>query len=188
MAALVEGRHFLLRFINILYFMNLSLHLLPYYQKQKTMTTTNFKKRHIIKYANQVGLINSTCKETGYSIILSDRNEVNSNSSELEGIPLSKDILEIIGFKQFGDKSYISNFLQGCKKSELGYDYPRLTLGYLNRKMTVSVFFHKVESPNDKSSCHFIEYLHELQDVYKNLGYTISFSPQMLINIQKSIE
>ena len=140
-----------------------------------------------MKYANQVGLINSTCRESGYSMILSDGNEVNSNSSELEGIQLSKDILEIIGFKQFGDKSYISNFLRGCKKSELGYDYPQLTLSLFNGKMTGSVFFHKVERPNDKSSYHFIEHLHQLQEAFKNLGYTIPFSPQMLIDIQKSI-
>ena len=147
--------------------------------------TINFKIGHIVKYANQVGLINSTCRETGYSIALSDGSKVNSDATKLEGVQLSKEILKIIGFQQFDDKSYIPNFLRDCDRSELDYDYPLLILDHFDGKMTASVFFHKVESSRNKSSCHFIEHLHELQEVYENLGYTIPLSPQTLIEIQK---
>lgn len=149
-------------------------------QKRKDMATTNLKLGHIVKYANQVGMIISTCKENGYSIVLSDGNEVNADTTELEGVPLSKNILEIIGFKQFGTKSYISNFLRDSEKSKLGYDYPRLNFDFYNEKVSVSVFFHKIESRKDKESHHSITYLHELQEVYRSLGYTIPISTENL--------
>ena len=151
------------------------------------MAITNFKPGHIVKYANQVGMIISICKENGYPIILSEGNEVNVNTTELNGVPLSKNILEIIGFKQFGTKSYISNFLRNSEKSKLGYDYPRLIFDYYNGGMSASVFFHKIGSPRYKESRHFITYLHELQEVYRSLGYTISLSPHMLTHIQEYI-
>ena len=149
-------------------------------QKLKTMAITNFKPGHIVKYANQVGMIISICKENGYPIILSEGNEVNVNTTELDGVLLSKNILEIIGFKQFGTKSYISNFLRNSEKSKLGYDYPRLNFDFYNEKVSVSVFFHKIESRKDKESHHSITYLHELQEVYRNLGYTIPISTENL--------
>lgn len=144
------------------------------------MTETKFKQGHIVKYANQVGMIISTCRENVYSIILSDGNEVNADTTELEGVPLSKNILEIIGFKQFGTKSYISNFLRNSEKSKLGYDYPRLIFDYYNGEVSASVFFHKIGSPRYKDNRHFITYLHELQEVYRSLGYTIPISAENL--------
>lgn len=144
------------------------------------MTITNFKPGHIVKYANQVGMIISICRENGNLIILSEGNEVNVNTTELEGIPLSKSILEIIGFKQFGTKSYISNFLRNSKKSKLGYDYLRLIFDHYNGEVSASVFFHKIGSPRYKENRHFITYLHELQEVYRSLGYTIPISTENL--------
>ena len=151
------------------------------------MTTTKFKLGHIVIYANQVGMIISICRENGYSIILSDGNEVNANSTELEGVPLSNNILETIGFKQFGSKSFISNFLRNSEKSKLGYDHPRLIFDYYNGEVSASVFFHKIRIPRYKENRHSITYLHELQEVYRSLGYTISLSPHILTHIQEYI-
>lgn len=144
------------------------------------MDLKNFTEGHIVKYANQVGMIISTYRETGYSIILVNGNEVNANTTELEGVPLSKNILEIIGFKQFGDKSYISNFLRNSEKSKLGYDYPRLVFDYYNGEVSASVFFHKTGNTMHKENRHSITYLHELQEVYRSLGYAIPISAESL--------
>lgn len=144
------------------------------------MDLKNFTEGHIVKYANQIGMIISICRENEYSIILSDGNEVNANTTELEGVPLSKNILEIIGFKQIGTKSYISNFLRNSEKSKLGYDFPRLIFDYYNGEVSASVFFHKIGSPRCKENCHSITYLHKLQEVYRSLGYTIPISTEIL--------
>ena len=144
------------------------------------MDLKNFTEGHIVKYANQIGMIISICRENEYSIILSDGNEVNANTTELEGVPLSKNILEIIGFQQFGTKSYISNFLRNSEKSKLGYDYPRLVFDFYNGEVAASLFCQKIGSPRYKENRHSITYLHKLQEAYRSLGYTIPISAENL--------
>lgn len=152
------------------------------------MALTNFTEGHIVKYANQVGLINSTCNKTEYSIQLYDGSEINSNPTELEGISLSKEMLEIMGFKHYYDTIYTPKFLLECKKSESVYDYPQLSLDCYDGKMVATVFCHKTGSARDKNIHHFIYHLHELQEIYRNYGYTIPLSMQMLYEIQRSIQ
>ena len=144
------------------------------------MDLKNFTEGYIVKYANQVGMIISICRENGYSIILSCGNEVKANTTELEGVPLTKEILKTIGFKQFGEKCYIPDFHKDFKKSELEYDYPQLIFDYYNGKVSASVFFHKIGSQRNKENRHSITYLHELQEVYRNLGYPIPILPENL--------
>ena len=131
------------------------------------MDLKNFTEGYIVKYATQVEMIISICRENGCSIILSCGNEV-------------KEILKTIGFKQFGEKCYIPNFHKDFKKSELEYDYPQLIFDYYNGKVSASVFFHKIGSQRNKENRHSITYLHELQEVYRNLGYPIPILPENL--------
>lgn len=149
------------------------------------MITKNYKKGHIVEYAKQVGTIVSISEGKECSIILFDGNEVQTNIANIKGILLSKQILKTIGFTQFS-KCYTSDFLKDTEKSKLGYDYPTVSLEYYDMNVIVSVFIRKLKGPKCTEVIH-INNLHELQDAYKDKGYTIPISSDMLVNIQECI-
>ena len=148
------------------------------------MITKNFKKGHIVEYAKQVGTIVSISERKECSIILFDGNKVQTNIANLEGIILSKQILKTIGFTQF-DSGYISSFLKDSGKSKLGYYYPTVSLGYYDNNVFGFVFIRNTKK--HYTEIIHINHFHELQEVYKEKGYSIPISSDMLFNFQEYI-